>query len=69
MLLRGGGGALLLGLAGAAGPFSRDVRAAVFQQVSVEVQQSGPGDDEDDAPVENPPTYVKATGRIVASEF
>jgi len=70
-LLRGGG-ALLLGLAGGAAPFARDVRAAVFQQVSVQVQtvgQEGDEDGDDASPAENPPTYVKATGRIVASEF
>jgi hypothetical protein len=69
MLLRGGG-AVLLGLAGAAAapPFPRDVRAAVFQQVSVEVQTETGDPDEDEAPAENPPTYVRATGRVVASE-
>ncbi len=38
---------------------------AVFQEISVQVAPSSDGNPE---PVENPPTYVKATGKIVASE-
>jgi hypothetical protein len=66
MLLRRGGAALLAGAAAAALP--RDVRAAVYQQVSVEVQTETGDPDEDEAPAVDPPTYVQATGRIVASE-
>jgi len=39
--------------------------AVSFQEISVQL----PAESESNEPIENPPTYVKANGRVIASEW